>query len=201
MRPKIAYAIAETMAHSEPHLRLVYPGLLNEERGLFVMIDAMEELNRATPARLWLMGLEGSEDIIDRARARPGWKHVDYLGLRSQAEAFAYMIAADVGLIVFQPEGDNQVLNPNKLFEYQRFATPFVASDFPVWRSFVKDIEAGKWVDPTSAEEVARALSWVASHPEQAKALGKNGQDFVLHTYNWENEAEKLLDMHTELSR
>ncbi|MCP4677035.1 MAG: glycosyltransferase family 4 protein [Deltaproteobacteria bacterium] len=181
------------------YLRVVYPGLLNEERGLFSMIEAMEVLNRTTRARLWLMGLEGDSTVIPRAKKLPGWRYVDYLGLQEQANAFSYMVAADVGLVTFLPKADNEVLNPNKLFEYQRFATPFVASNFKVWRSYQKEIDAGLWVDPTSVEEIAKALQWIAEHPKEAKKLGERGQKFVLEEYNWEKESQKLLQIYERL--
>ncbi|MCP4676038.1 MAG: glycosyltransferase family 4 protein [Deltaproteobacteria bacterium] len=181
------------------YLRVVYPGLLNAERGLFSMIEAMEMLNRTTPARLWLMGLEGDDTVIPRAKKLPGWRYVDYLGLKKQADAFSYMVAADVGLVVFLPEADNEVLNPNKLFEYQRFATPFVASDFKVWRDYLKNVDSGIWVDPTSVEAVAKALRWIAEHPKKAKTLGERGQRFVLDEYNWEKESQKLLQLYERL--
>ena len=179
--------------------RVVYPGLLSEARGLLVMVDAMEHLNRQVSARLWLMGPEGDRDIIKKAQRQAGWQYVDYLGRISQVDAFAYVSAADVGVIVFLPEGDNQELNPNKLFEYLRFGTPFLASDFPVWRGYLKDVKAGLWVDPTDSHAVAETLRWFADHPQIAARLGSAGQEFVLSEYNWESESRKLLAIYDGL--
>lgn len=181
--------------------RVVYAGLLNAERGLYSMVDAIALLNRTVSARLWLMGTEADSLVIPKAKARPGWQYVDYLGLQSQAEAFSYMISADVGLVVFHPEADNECLNPNKLFEYQRFGIPFVASNFTGWRQYLRGVDAGLWVDPTSPSAIASALVALAKDPVKAQAMGGAGRQFILRHYNWEIEAEKLRKLYAEIFR
>jgi hypothetical protein len=37
-------------------------------------------------------------------------------------------------------------------------------------------------------------------HPEEARAMGRRGREAVMQRYNWEIEAEKLLQCYEELT-
>ena len=76
---------------------------------------------------------------------------------------------------------------------------PVVASDFPLYRQFVKDARCGLLVDPTSPEEIGTAIQWLLDHPDEAKAMGQRGRQAVLEKYNWDNEAVKLLSFYEDL--
>lgn len=201
--PLVAEAHRLAQAHArQDFLRVCYVGLIKEDRGLFQMVEALERLNHRHPARLWLIGRTASDDLIPRAQALPGWRYVDYLGfLPSQAAAYAYICAADACLATFLPWGDNERVNINKFFEAALFGKPVVASDFPVWRSYVSGIDCARFVDPRDPAAIADALAWIAEHPAEARALGANGQRFVQERYNWETESQKLLAIYERLSR
>ncbi|MBK8479890.1 MAG: glycosyltransferase [Proteobacteria bacterium] len=189
-------------ATKEAFLRVCYVGLIKEDRGLFQMVEAMERLNQRHAARLWLIGRAASDDLIPRARALAGWRYVDYLGfLPSQAQAYAHILAADACLATFLPWGDNERVNINKFFEAGLFAKPVVASDFPIWRSYVEGVDCALFVDPQRPEAIAEALAWIAEHPVEACSLGVNGQRFVQERYNWELESGKLLAIYQRLWR
>ena len=181
-------------------LRLVYAGSISEDRGLTLMLDVLDRLNRRFTARLWLAGPEAEPGALERARSLPGWRHVDYLGNLSQKDAFSYIASADMGLVLFLNRGDNQLINPNKLFEYQFFGTPFVASDFPDWRGYMMDVEAGVFVDPSSVNEIVEALAELRNNRAKLQVLAENGREFVREQYNWEKESEKLLAVYKHLA-
>ena len=195
-----AQRLAQTLPR-EQLLRVCYLGLIKEDRGLFQMVEALERVNQRHPARLWLIGRPASADLIPRAQALAGWRYVDYLGfLPSQAQAFAHLGAADVCLATFLPWGDNERVNINKFFEAALFGKPVIASDFPIWRSYVRDVDCARFVDPRDPAAIAEALTWVAEHPREARALGANGQHFVQQHYNWELESQKLLAVYQRLA-
>ncbi|HYX29716.1 MAG TPA: glycosyltransferase [Pyrinomonadaceae bacterium] len=176
-------------------LRLIYVGTISRARGLDLMIDALEVVNRQQPCRLWLIG-GGADKEIDEARQRPGWKWVDYLGMLPQAQAFAYMMKSEIGLVTFLNVGGHAHLSPNKLYEYMLFGIPFVASDFAAWRRHMPSLEAGLFADPSSIDDVAEKIIWLAQHPEAGERMAAQGKQFVMQKYNWELESRKLLDIY-----
>jgi glycosyltransferase involved in cell wall biosynthesis len=194
-----AYRLAERHPR-EDFLRACYVGLIKEDRGLFEMVEAMERLNRTTPARLWLMGKPVSDDLIERAKAMPGWQFVDYLGIVPQADAYSHIIASDVGLAVYLPWGDNDRVNINKLFESPLFGRPIVASDFEAWREDLAGADCGLFIDPNNIDSLVEALRWIAEHRNEARAMGERGQRFIREQYNWELESQKLLAIYERLA-
>lgn len=185
-----ARAHARTLA-ADDCFRLVYIGLVGTSRGLITMVDALEIANKQVDCRLWLIG-PGDEKEIREAKVRPGWKAVDYVERLPQSQAFAYVIESDAGLITFPDVGDNASINPNKMYEYQLFGIPFIASNFEKWRRSVQN-ESGLFADPTDPHDVANKIVWLAEHPDERKYMGARGRAFVLGSYNWEAESRKLM--------
>ena len=188
---------ANEVADQDGHLRAVYIGRVNRPRGLDEMVDAMEIANRTTPVRLWLIGPADIDDL-DRARSRTGWQHVDYIPKIQQELALAHVDRADVGLVVLRDVGGHAEIDPNKLYEYMMLGKPFIASAFESWMNRLSGIDAGWFVRPGSADEIAAALVDVADDRELAAKKGAAGRTFS-ETYNWETESRKLLDLYSAL--
>ncbi|MCA9665018.1 MAG: glycosyltransferase [Myxococcales bacterium] len=205
--PLIDEALSRAAKHEQERepgvLRVVFVGRISEDRGLLEMLGALAKVNEKKPARMWLIGApsKGDEAALERWKQHPGWQYVDFFGQLPQAEAFSYIGAADVGMITFLDRADYKTINPNKLFEYMRFGTPFIASDFPTWRSYLTEADnVGHFVDPSNVDAIAKAMLWFAEKPEDARAMGERAQKFILERYNWELESEKLISLHASLS-
>jgi len=48
-------------------------------------------------------------------------------------------------------------------------------------------------------EEIAQAIEYLITHPEEARKMGENGRRAVEEKYNWEKEAQKLLALYEQL--
>lgn len=187
-----AHRQAAALEREEGIFRLVYPGRITRPRGLFTMLEALQRVNEQRPCRLWLIGPFDDAGDFPAAQDHPGWNYVDYLGVLPQAAAFAHILRADAGLVTLHDTGDFRDTSPNKLFEYQTFGIPFIASDFPRWREVLRGTEAGLFVPPGDAEAVAHAILTLADDPARRRQLGAAGRRFVAG-YNWEREGEKLV--------
>jgi glycosyltransferase involved in cell wall biosynthesis len=99
-----------------------------------------------------------------------------------------------VGLVTLHPTETYVVSNPVKLYEYMAAGMPVVASDFPMWRDIVTTADCGLLVDPLNSTEIARAITWLLEHPQEAEAMGKRGREAVLERFNWQPEGNRLVD-------
>ena len=192
-----SHSFALTLPKQNEFLRLVYIGSISQKRGLFVMLEALAIANKEIPCRLWLIG-SGLDEELAIAKNHPAWKFVDYQGLLPQWKAFGYVIDSDVGLITILDVGDHAKTSPNKLYEYQVFGIPFIASNFSQWQNCLKDFEAGWFVDPTQPQAIANKIIWFARYPERRRKMGDRGKAFVA-TYNWESESLKLLKAYDKI--
>jgi glycosyltransferase involved in cell wall biosynthesis len=78
-------------------------------------------------------------------------------------------------------------------------ALPLIASDFPLWRQILGGTGCGIFVDPCNPQAIADAIEYVLTHPAKAEAMGRRGQAAVLKHYNWDTEAEKLVNLYSGL--
>ena len=88
---------------------------------------------------------------------------------------------------------------PVKMFEYMLAGLPVIASDFPLWNSIVLGNGCGLCVDPMNPAAIAEAIRYIATHPDEARQMGRNGRQAVLQRYNWEAEEIKLLDAYRSI--
>ena len=165
---------AQEIDGQECQVRAVYIGRISQVRGLFEMVDALEIVNEAARVRLWLIGPADDVDL-DAARRRPGWQYVDYVPSVPQEVAYAYVERADVGLVVIHDVADHGETDPNKLYEYLMFGKPFIASAFDGWRSKLADIDAGWFVEPGSAGEIANVLLEISENGAIRNKQGSQG--------------------------
>lgn len=65
---------------------------------------------------------------------------------------------------------------------------PYVASDFPHWKSIVENNNCGICVDPTNPEAVHDACKYLLDNPDIAQEMGWRVYDAVIANYNWKVE-------------
>jgi glycosyltransferase involved in cell wall biosynthesis len=78
-------------------------------------------------------------------------------------------------------------------------ALPVIASREGESAAFVNEAKCGILVDPSNTQEIADAIAWLLTHPAEAEAMGKRGQQLVFGKYNWENEKEVLLNLYEQV--
>ena len=78
-------------------------------------------------------------------------------------------------------------------------ATALIASDFPLWRQIIGGAGCGIFVNPLKPREIARAIEFVMTHPEEAEVMGSRGQAAVLERFNWDSEVVKLVQLYRAL--
>lgn len=116
-------------------------------------------------------------------------------------EAFARLLDADIGLILFQPDIQNHVFaSPHKLYDYMLAGLPVVAPKFAIEVAEIVDgYGCGLLVDSADASDVASALGRLVDSPDLRHAMGERGQKAVLEELNWEKESRKLLELYDRL--
>jgi glycosyltransferase involved in cell wall biosynthesis len=179
---------------------VVYVGLrITRVRGAEEMVRAMELLPGNISIRLKLAGTIDSPDLQQQLEAMAGWKSTDYLGALGRAGVSELIQNAVAGLVVLHPEPNYVSSHPVKLFEYMCAGIPVIASDFPGFRAIIEHARCGILVDPFSARELAGAIEFLCTHPEEARAMGARGRLAVSSRYNWQHEEQSLLGMYNRL--
>lgn len=177
---------------------IIYSGGLQQDRGLEQMVDAMRFLDRGV---LVFLGWGYQESLLrDLAAARGLDKRVIFCPPVPSDKVSEYISSASVGIICTQNTSlNNYYTSPNKLFEYLTAGLPVVASDFPFLRYVIETHRIGKACDPTSPQDIARALAWVLSDEYRYQDLRANVLKAAA-VFNWDNEARKLVNTYRGLA-
>ena len=178
---------------------LVYVGGISRLRGAFEMIRALEHLAHIGGLRLDLIGRFDPPELEQELQALPGYQRARFLGWMEPEDVYKHLAESDIGLVCLHPKPRFVVAWPVKLFEYMAAGLPVIASNFPLWKEIVEGNKCGLCVDPLNPKEIAKAIEYLLTHPEEARRMGENGRRAVLEKYNWEQESEKLLAVYEEL--
>ena len=169
-----------------------YIGGITKIRGIVELIKSLEYVDTT----LYLAGEFESESLKKEVMQLMGWKKVKYYGYVSREKVREIFTSVNVGIVTFLPETNHINAMPNKLFEYMSTSLPVIASNFPLWKEIVEKNKCGICVDPKKPEEIAKAIGYLITHPDEAREMGENGRKAVLEKYNWEKESEKLLEVY-----
>lgn len=175
---------------------VLYVGGINEMKGASQMVEAMHHVPERLSARLLMLGNAEPPELTSQLSHLAGWNRVELLGFQCRSKLRDFALCARLGLVLFQPLPNYVDSQPNKLFEYMSAGLPVVASNFPHWKAVIEEAGCGLVVDPQKPDQIADAITWLLEHPVEAEAMGKRGQEAVRSTYNWDTQAEKLLDLY-----
>jgi glycosyltransferase involved in cell wall biosynthesis len=186
---------AAPMDQRPPHF--AYVGYISEVRNIFGMMSAASHLCDQD-VKLRLVGSFAISETEQQAQSMPEWKtSVVFEGWASRERVGEILGDVRAGLVVLKPVEHEMLTLPIKLFEYMAAGLPVIASDFPLWRSIVDGAQCGILVDPLDSEAIARAMQWILDHPEQAAEMGRRGRLAVERDYNWQPEADRLIDFYS----
>lgn len=176
--------------------RICYVGALTRERGIIDLLDALVMLG---DVRLSACGPFQSAAFESELRRHPGWAFVDYLGIVGRQEVARVMGEAQIGLVTLLPTPNQVEALPVKMFEYMASGTPFLASDFPLWRAIADESQGGRCVDPANPKLIAEALTEMLFDRERLKAWGAAGRAAAIGRYNWQSESAHLIELYERI--
>ena len=173
-----------------------YIGVLHKVR---LFPDAVHALGNLEGIRFEIAAKkEGCYNAVEAASSK--YDNVDFLGPIPYHEVMARTSKADAILCMFNPESLlHKVCSPNKLYDSMAAGIPGIFSNKTHCGSFATDNEVGISVDfsPDILRETVTSLKEDSSLCEK---LGRNGHKLANETYNWEKQAENLIDLYHSIS-
>lgn len=203
-----AFADARPVPELPPdRFRLIYIGSLYARRGIMTMLEALSLLKERVPEVLLVLG--GAFDSQDFRRECEAFvsahglnDHLLLLGWIDHTKVKDYLASADVAWLpaLLGPQYQRRSISTKQL-ECMVAGLPIVAGDHPHLRSFIEEAECGLLVDASDPAAHAEAILWLYQHPTERREMGARGRQLVQTRYNWEIEAEKLLEFYEEIVR
>ncbi len=179
----------------------MYAGAHGLSNDLDVVLDAAERLKSKPEIAFILVG-DGKEKprLLAEARAR-GLDNVRFLPAQAKSRMPAALAAANCGIAILKPLPLYGTTFPNKVFDYMAAGKPVVLAIDGEIRRVVEQANAGVFVPPGDAGRLADAITWVATHPREAREMGLRGRACVEAGYDRELAAGLLERLLEELVR
>ncbi len=194
--------ISDSPVEQSKDITLVYVGSFEHIHGLIPMLQLVDELNqRDYEVELWMLGTFADDKNEERAAQFIAQNNlseaVQFFGRIPYEDIFPYLAEADIGLCLVDKERCEHAL-PTKIFEYMYSKTPVLATDAHSIRPYVTD-DVGRRVSQTNPSEQADAVLNLVSDDEQLEQMGEQGRSLVMQKYNWEQEAQRLIEIYNSL--
>jgi len=197
-----AYKFDENVNKNKNKFICVYAGGLIYDRGISKIIESFCYLKNPD-IELILAGKASSDIYYKIKKIIIKEKRIKYVGELRWDEVQNLLKIANVGLNLLQPvpaylyAAENSV----KIFEYMAAGIPIISSNFPGLKRIIEDeCSCGICINSLDPKEIAKAIEYLITHPEEAKKMGENGRRAVLEQYNWEKESEKLIEIYVKLT-
>jgi len=181
-----------TLPYCQRSNKVSYVGVISPLRAAREMVQAIGRVDVDPPVELILGGPIFPPSLKADLEELSGAERTSFVGWVHRTQVGELLRSSRLGLsLAFAKQ--HEANQSTKLFEYMASGIPFVASDFPVWRTLFGDGNYGLLVNPRSVEEIATAIERLLRHPQEAEEMGRRGRAEVEVRFNWQLEVPKLV--------
>ncbi|WP_323758234.1 glycosyltransferase [Roseivirga sp.] len=177
-------------------LQMGYVGTISKGRGIELIISLAERFNDldfhiigGRKEDLLGIGLQGVRE----------WKNVFFHGFVSPKEAALARKKCDILLAPYQEDvtlrsGKNtaKYMSPLKVFEYMEAGKAIIASDLPVLREVLVNMDNCILCHPSQLEAWEKSLSLLVKNEKLRLELGSRAQMHLINSYSWNRRAERV---------
>jgi glycosyltransferase involved in cell wall biosynthesis len=174
-------------------LKLVFIGLVDEFRGLELVLDALTFLeDDGIKYLLTIIGDGPHLPFIRNLAVIKGIsRNVIYKGWISDNK-YVELQNHHIGLVPHVDCELTQTTIPNKVFDYMSIGLPVLTTHLKPVAQIVHETRCG-WIIPHEAAAMAGCLKKIILNTNELYFRGQNGYRAVIEKYNWESQMEPIL--------
>jgi glycosyltransferase involved in cell wall biosynthesis len=195
--PPLVDVPVEPPADGAP-LAVVYQGAMGPGRPLEDLLGAAEH---APGARLTLRIASADPVLLRREVERRGITNVEVVEPVPPDRLVEALAGFEVGIIINRPVTQNdELVLPNKLFEYLMAGLAVAAPRLPGLAPIVDGEGVGVTFEPGRSEELGAVLTTLAGDRERVTGLRRRARQRAVERYNAEAQADALASLWSPLS-
>lgn len=187
----------ENISWDQKQNEVCYIGSIDDTRGIKDLMNSLDITE--SEVRLNLAGMYSSSSLERDIKEHKNYYLVNDFGYINSEEVKNIYSRSIAGVVTLHPIPTFLVSLPIKMFEYMVAGIPFIASDFPYWRSLLKGSNCCIFVDPQKPNEIAAAIDHFILNKEIAKQMGEVGRKLVYENFSWKSQSEKLLTFYQKV--
>ena len=180
---------------SDSKLTLFYAGILERDRGLDLLIEAVQDL---PDVELVVAGFGRMEKEF--SNLIKGKRNVKFLSRIPYNAVLKLTLSCDCVIALYDPHVPNNVFaSPNKLFEAMMCGKPIIVSDGTAMSNIVLREKCGLVVKYGNVNELKRSIGTLKNNRNLATSLGRSGRNAYLKKYNWHLMEKRLLQLYDSI--
>lgn len=166
---------------------ILYAGRLIKEKGIIELLDGFELFCKSYAGYRLIIAGDGelAAEVINRSSHHTA---IVYAGALSHEETMNWMQHASLYIHPsYYPEG-----LPTSLLEAGAYEIPVIASHAGGSVELIAHMKTGYVLSEVSPESIKEALSYMITHPKEAKAMGSSLYNKIKDTYNWATVTDRF---------
>lgn len=189
-------AVLKTKPESEAPLSLFFIARFAPNKGIDVLMQAIEELNAEGYANKLHFKLGGKGPLYEEYKANCQLSNVDILGFVSDEDLQKYYAEADAFVFPTLFEG-----MPTVVLEAMRNYLPVIVSDTGATKELVNKSN-GYLIEAGSVESLKRAIvSYFQLNSDEKNTMSQNSFDKFSSKFTWARVAEAHMKLFKQMSR
>lgn len=184
---------------SETDFVFLYAGIIGIAQGLEIILNAAKNFVSNKRIKFVLMGTGPEKESLLRMKEEFMLSNVFFLDPVPKAQMPATLKAVNAAIVPLKKLDIFKGAIPSKLFENMAMEIPILLGvDGEAKELFIERGKCGLYFEPENEKELEAAISKIASDPQLALELGKNGRKFANEFFNRDNIAR---DFYSQLKR
>ncbi|KPF63157.1 glycosyl transferase [Porphyrobacter sp. AAP60] len=190
---------AENWKNGRAHM-VGYVGVMGEQEGIDLLIDAVEHLVRNTGREDIQFVLVGGgpalADLKALTEARGLADFITFTGRAPDADLFEVLSTMDLGVNPDRVNAMNDKSTMNKIMEYMSLGKAMVQFDVTEGRFSAQD--ASLYAQANNPVDLAEKIAALVDDPQAREAMGAFGRERVINELNWQHQITPLLAAYTQ---
>jgi glycosyltransferase involved in cell wall biosynthesis len=173
---------------------VIYTGGITPDRGLSVVVEAIPHIISEIKDFLFVIVGRGFEvENLKRQIGKNGLEaYVKWVGWVQHDLLYEYIKASKIGIIPHYVTDHINTTIPNKIYDYMACGIPIMASDAVPMKRILSEERCGEAFKSGNAKSLAETMIGIHHDPG---TLGECGKAAILEKYNWEKDAEAMIDV------
>jgi glycosyltransferase involved in cell wall biosynthesis len=184
---------------------IFYAGAMDILRGLDVVIDALEKIEKKVPnVKLVLAGrFTKGFNALEIAKEKNVSHLVEFIGWLEVDQLPSYIAASKV--CVFTPHATRDEINKTiatKIYQYLAMQKPIITSEAKMMHDFVVDNEIGFAINSDDENEFADCvINLAANYSVVSKSIAEKGAQLMAsQKIFWDQTVQEMLDTYSNLA-
>lgn len=178
----------------ESDIILIYQGVLNEGRGLHLLLKTLHHIPEKF--KLIIVGDGPIRDQLETYTSRHNFgERIKFMGMVPLGKLPSYTMGADIGVNLLEELNlSKKLASPNKLFEYIQAGIPVIASQTVENELVLKNQLDGVLVQ-NNMQSFKEALSFLLDNSQISAKTSNHNSPESREQYIWEIQESKLISL------